>query len=381
MGEFAREQGALVPGHLLSSAKSWLCHAGVDRTAAILPWGAAADVAKLSPVDASARYLLHIREAWNQVMAGAREDCQLEQQLIVLTVPASFDEVARELTVDAARRAGFERIILLEEPLAAFYAWLDDRAQDRAQTAMKPGQIILVCDVGGGTTDFTIVSVRAGRTGFRFDRLAVGEHLMLGGDNMDLTIARHIETRLLGQPGKLDARRWHQLCHQCRHAKETLLADPTRPQVDVTVVGTGGKLIADTLRATLTTNEVESLILDGFFPFVERDDALAPIRRTGLSEWGLPYVSEPAVTRHLAAFWRRHRELLREETGRTVLYPDYLLFNGGVWRQNQFVSAWPPWCNAGFKMMPVPIGSLKNCPTRSRNWPWRWAPPITAWCA
>jgi molecular chaperone DnaK (HSP70) len=330
VGEFAREQGALVPGHLLSSAKSWLCHVGVDRTAAILPWGAAADVAKLSPVDASSRYLRHIREAWNQVMTGGREDWQLEQQLIVLTVPASFDEVARELTVEAARRAGFERVILLEEPLAAFYAWLDEHAQGSAQTAMSAGQIILVCDVGGGTTDFTVISVRAGRTGLGFDRLAVGEHLMLGGDNMDLTIARHIETRLFGEPGKLDARRWHQLCHQCRHAKETLLADPTRGQVDVTVVGIGGKLIADTLRATLTADEVESLILDGFFPFVERDDALAPIRRTGLSEWGLPYVSEPAVTRHLAAFWRHHLELLREETGRAVLFPDYVLFNGGA---------------------------------------------------
>jgi DNA-K related protein/Hsp70 protein len=330
VGEFAREQGALVPGHLLSSAKSWLCHAGVDRTAAILPWGASADMTKLSPVEASARCLQHIREAWNEVMARGREDCLLERQLVVLTVPASFDEVARELTVRAARQAGFERVILLEEPLAAFYAWFNDHTAGHSSPDMQPGEIILVCDIGGGTTDFTIVSVRTGRSGLNFDRLAVGEHLMLGGDNMDLAIARQIEVRLLGQPGKLDSRRWQQLCHQCRAAKETLLGDPEKPPMEVVVVGGGGRLIADTLRATLTSNEVETLILDGFFPVMDLEDAVPPTRRSGLSEWGLPYVSEPAVTRHLAGFWRRHRELLHKETGRTVLYPDYLLFNGGA---------------------------------------------------
>jgi molecular chaperone DnaK (HSP70) len=382
VGEFAREQGALVPGHLLSSAKSWLCHAGVDRTAPILPWGAASDVAKLSPVESSGRYLQHIREAWNQVIARGRDGDLLEQQLIVLTVPASFDEVARELTVQAAQQAGLMRVILLEEPLAAFYAWLNEHARsgdnpaagsgkdssqvlerqegssrDPAtaaaagspsefaevtdsiqgsswsgdwQAAMQPGQIILVCDVGGGTTDFTMVSVQAGKKGLRFDRLAVGEHLMLGGDNMDLAIARHIEMQLLGQPGKLESRRWHQLCHQCRKAKETLLSDSRQEQMDIIVVGTGGKLIADTLRATLTRSQVEELILDGFFPLTDIEDAPQQGRRSGLSELGLPYVADPAITRHLAAFWRRHLEMLREETGRTALYPDYLLFNGGA---------------------------------------------------
>jgi hypothetical protein len=382
VGEFAREQGALVPGHLLSSAKSWLCHAGVDRTAPILPWGAAADVAKLSPVEASARYLQHLREAWDQVIARGRESDLLDQQLIVLTVPASFDEVARELTVQAAQQAGLARVILLEEPLAAFYAWLNDYAHGGNdptpgpgqvapaaterhaasiahaveatpaggvsgllrsdedvggscwgggwQASMQPGQIILVCDVGGGTTDFTIVSVQAGKNGLRFDRLAVGDHLMLGGDNMDLAIARHIEVQLLGQPGKLDSRRWHQLCHQCRKAKETLLANPQQQQMDISVLGTGGKLIADTLRITLTRLQVEQLILDGFFPYVDLDDAPQQSRRSGLAEWGLPYVADPAITRHLAAFWQRHLALLREETGRSTIYPDHLLFNGGA---------------------------------------------------
>ena len=195
---------------------------------------------------------------------------------------------------------------------------------------MVPGQLILVCDVGGGTTDFTVIVVRAGKGGPRFDRLAVGDHLMLGGDNMDLTIARSIETRLFGQPGKLDSKRWHQLCHQCRKAKETLLADPERRQIDVIVVGTGGKLIGDTLKETVTLEKVEELILEGFFPNVAMEDLPHGSRRTGLTEFGLPYVQDPAVTRHLAAFWQRHLNLLRDETGKTDPCPDYLLFNGGA---------------------------------------------------
>ena len=337
VGEFAREQGALVPGRMVSSAKSWLCHGGVDRTAPILPWGAGGDVEKASPVDAGAMYLRHIREAWNDVVARGREGYLLEEQFIVLTVPASFDEVARELTVTAARRAGMTRVVLVEEPLAAFYAWLS-RHEERWREEMEEGQLILVCDVGGGTTDFTVVAVRRGEKGLRFDRLAVGDHLMLGGDNMDLTLARHLEARLLGQPGTLDSKRWHQLCHQCRKAKEVLLAgesgggDPPPEKVDITVMGTGGKLIADTLKGTLELSRVEDLILEGFFPFTPlgKEEAPPSKRRSGLTEWGLPYVQDPAVTRHLAGFWQSHGGLLRRETGRDVVYPDFLLFNGGA---------------------------------------------------
>jgi hypothetical protein len=233
---------------------------------------------------------------------------------------------------------------------------------------MQPGQLILVCDVGGGTTDFTIVAVREGEHGTRFDRLAVGDHLMLGGDNMDLALARHIEIQLFGQPGQLDTRRWHQLWHQCRRAKELLLSDqpasaetaPTQPNssppsadrfsqlfgpptvdrapesggrrdhVDIAVVGTGKKLIADTLKAQLTREQVKSIILDGFFPQVCLSDHPQASRRTGLTEWGLPYVQEAAVTRHLAAFWERFRSLLQHETGRSSLSPDCVLFNGGA---------------------------------------------------
>jgi molecular chaperone DnaK (HSP70) len=330
VGEFAREQGGLVPGRLVSSAKSWLCHAGVDRTAPILPWGGAEGVPKVSPVEASARYLLHIREAWNERMAEDDEESRMEEQRVILTVPASFDEVARELTIAAARQAGLSRVILVEEPLAAFYAWLSGHEQDWAK-GMEAGQLVLVCDVGGGTSDFTLVAIREGEKGLRFDRLAVGDHLMLGGDNMDLALGRHLEARLMGKPGKLESKRWHQLCHQCRKAKETLLGtEDDQVSMDVVVMGTGGKLIADTLKGTLTREEVGELILEGFFPVVPLEDGPREARRTGLTEWGLPYVQDPAVSKHMGAFWKRFETLMARETGRTDLYPDFLLFNGGA---------------------------------------------------
>ncbi len=330
VGEFAREQGALVPGRLVSSAKSWLAHGGVDRTSPILPWGEGSVDQKVSPVDASARYLRHIRESWNELMAGGREEYALDHQLVVVTVPASFDEVARELTVEAVRQAEIPRFVLLEEPLAAFYAWISRHETDW-QAKMKTGQLIMVCDVGGGTSDFTAVAVRGTDNDLRFDRLAVGDHLILGGDNMDLALARYLEARLVGRPGKLDARRWHQLCHQCRKAKEILLDDQGKDSsVDITLVGSGGKLIAGTLKTTLTREEVRRVVMDGFFPLVGLEDIPRGERRTGLTELGLPYVQDPAITRHLAAFWQRNQDLLRKETGRDALYPDFLLFNGGA---------------------------------------------------
>jgi hypothetical protein len=340
VGELAREQGALVPGRLVASAKSWLCHAGVERTGPILPWGAASDVPKVSPVEASARYLQHLRESWNEVMGKGRDDLRLEDQLVVLTVPASFDEISRELTLAAAHQAGLAKVILLEEPLAAFYAWLS-RHEFEWESRMRPGQIILVCDVGGGTTDFSLVAVREGEKGLRFDRLAVGEHLMLGGDNMDLALARHLEMQLFGQPGQLDSRRWHQLWHECRRAKELLLggsfAATGRPDhnhpgdsVDITIMGAGAKLIAGTAKGTLQLSQVEQLILEGFFPRVALGDDPHESRKRGLTEWGLPFVQDPAVTRHLGAFWRRFAALLERETGRTRAFPDFILFNGGA---------------------------------------------------
>jgi hypothetical protein len=333
VGEFAREQGALVPGRLVSSAKSWLSHAAVDRTAPILPWGAGEEVRKVSPVEASARYLQHMREAWNASL-GREEGCRMEEQVVILTVPASFDEVARELTVRAASEAGLPRVILLEEPLAAFYAWLFRHERDWQET-MREGQLILVCDIGGGTTDFTILAVRRGERGLRFDRLAVGEHLMLGGDNMDLALARRVESRLPGGTKRqLDSKTWHQLWHLCRQAKETLLSEEgggsAKKSVDITLMGSGGKVIGGMLKSTLAAPEVEEQIVEGFFPVVSLNDLPEGGRRRGLTEWGLPYVQDPAVTRHLASFWERFLPLLRKETGRSSLYPEFLLFNGGA---------------------------------------------------
>ncbi|MDQ3250168.1 MAG: hsp70 family protein, partial [Chloroflexota bacterium] len=202
---------------------------------------------------------------------------------------------------------------------------------DSWQSQMQDGQIILVCDVGGGTTDFSLVGIRQGEQGLRFNRLAVGEHLLLGGDNMDLALGRHLETKLLGQPGKLDAGRWHQLVQQCRRAKETLLtAQATERTAEISVVGAGSSLIAGTLKGTLTSEEVHRLLLDGFFPMLDWNATADAPRRTGLTELGLPYVQDPAITRHLAAFWQRFQPLLQGETGRSVLYPDFLLFNGGA---------------------------------------------------
>ncbi len=330
VGAFAREQGARVPGRLVASAKSWLCHAGVDRTAPILPWGAPDEVPKVSPVAATTRYLQHLREAWNAQQAATDAGHAFEDQLLILTVPASFDEVARELTVAAAREAGLPHVVLLEEPLAAFYAWLSDHAA-AWKKQINEGHLILVCDVGGGTTDFSVVGLRRGEDGLGFDRLAVGDHLMLGGDNMDYALGRHLEAQLAGGPGRLDVQRWHQLVHACRQAKERLLGDEDEADaVDVTVLGAAGKLIGGTLKGSLTRQDVRRLVLDGFFPDAELETPLAEGRREGLTELGLPYAQDPAITRHLAAFWRRSLPYVEQATGRAEAYPDFLLFNGGV---------------------------------------------------
>src|SRR5215831_13390932 len=264
VGWLAREQGARVPGRLVASSKSWLCHGGVDRTAAILPWGGAADTAKISPVDASARVLAHLREAWD---ASFPEP--LAAQEVVLTVPASFDEVARELTLEAARIAGLPAVVLLEEPQAAFYAWLVGHERDwRARVADLP--LVLVVDVGGGTTDLSLIAARQGRGELSLERVAVGEHLLLGGDNMDIALARAVEARV-APGGRLDAMRFHALVSQCRTAKEEMLANPDQAAVRLTVAGRGGGVVGGALSADLAHTDVEGTVLDGFFPMVPAD--------------------------------------------------------------------------------------------------------------
>lgn len=313
VGEFARLQGARVPGRLVSSAKSWLCHGGVDRGAAILPWAAPDDVPKLSPVDAAARYLQHLREAWD----ARHGDAPLDAQDVMLTVPASFDEVARELTVEAAARAGLPRVTLLEEPQAAFYAWIGAHADDW-EARLRPHGLALVIDVGGGTTDFSLIRIAPDGERLGLERLAVGEHILLGGDNIDVALARLLEPRL-GE--KLDSQRWHALTTLCRAAKETLLGAAPPQEAPIRLAGRGRAVIGGGLAATLRRDEVERLVLDGFFPLVGHDARPRKTPRAGLQEWGLPFAAEAEMTRHLAGFLATHA---------AGAAPDAVLFNGGA---------------------------------------------------
>lgn len=327
VGVLARDHGETVPGRLISSAKSWLCHAGVDRTAELLPWHGADDVTRLSPVEVAARYLAHFRLAWNHRFAGD----PLESQDVVVTLPASFDEVARELTVRAAKQAGLPRVVLLEEPQAAFYAWIAAH-RDSWQTAVQPGQKILVCDIGGGTSDFTLIRVRAGTDArVQFHRVAVGDHLILGGDNVDLALAYHLE-RKLTDGGKLDPRTWSVLLRSCRQVKETLLG-PTPPErLTVNLPGIGSRLIGGGRTVEAAASEVHDLLLEGFLPRVGLD-AKPIARRSGFQEFGLPYASDSAMTRYLAAFLSAHRHVATDELPAAVSHdparPDLVLFNGG----------------------------------------------------
>ncbi len=324
IGTLARRLGAQVPGRLVASAKSWLSHAAVDRLAPILPWGAADEVPKVSPVQASASYLAHVRAAWNRRFP----DAPLERQEVVLTVPASFDDAARALTLEAARAAGLPALRLLEEPQAALYDWL---FRHRAGLAgeLAGTRLVLVCDVGGGTTDLTLVQVEVDAAGGepRFERRAVGRHLMLGGDNMDLALAHLVEGRLAAQAGgaaaKLAPGQWSQLLERCRAAKERLLAADAPQSAAVTLLGGGARLVGDARSAQLSRDEVGRIVVDGFFPQVGADERPARGRAAGLVSFGLPYAADPAVTRHVAAFLREHADAGR---------PDALLLNGGVFR-------------------------------------------------
>ncbi|MHC4404752.1 MAG: Hsp70 family protein [Planctomycetota bacterium] len=328
VGFFARDHGAEVRGRLIASAKSWLCHPGVDRTAPLLPWQGAADVERLSPVEVSAEYLGHLRGAWDTRFPQH----PLAEQDFVLTLPASFDEVARELTVRAALRAGLPRVVLIEEPQAAFYAWIAAHSDDWHKR-VEPGQKILVCDVGGGTSDFTLIRVRAGDGGkARFHRVAVGNHLILGGDNLDLALAHHVEQRLVGQ-GKLEPRQWAVLVRSCRHVKESLLGDDGPKRLTITVPGSGSKLIGGSLQTEITREEACELLVDGFFPVVELTEK--PVQRqSGFQEFGLPFAPDAAVTRYLAAFLTAHRHVALDDADvldeHDPARPDVVLLNGGL---------------------------------------------------
>jgi molecular chaperone DnaK (HSP70) len=312
VGVLAQKKGLENAGRLVASAKSWLSHAGVDREAAILPPNAPEGVGKISPVEASRLYLAHLREAWNETHAAEPFD----SQQILVTVPASFDEVARELTLKAAEQAGYRNVLLLEEPQAAFYAWIERNPDWREQVGV--GDLVLVIDIGGGTTDFTLIAVKEQDGEIALERTAVGDHILLGGDNIDAALAHHVAQTL---PKKLDAIQFHGLWQQCRAAKEQLLAEGAKGgDQPITILGRGTGVVGGTIKTKLKRDDLQRILLDGFLPVVAMD-AAPEGRHASLSEFGLPYAADAAITRHLAHFLHRH-----------AARPTHVLFNGGVLR-------------------------------------------------
>jgi hypothetical protein len=331
IGELARKRGAESPGRLVSSAKSWLSYTGANRTAPILPWQTVAELNKLSPVEVSSRYLAHIRTAWD---TQHDKNDGLAAQDVLLTVPASFDEEARELTRRAAEQAGFEHVTLLEEPQAAFYAWLDSKG-DGWRQRIRVGDLVLVCDIGGGTTDFSLISVSEEQGDLALKRVAVGDHILLGGDNMDLALARLLQQKLEADGQRIDTYQLQGLWHQCRAAKEYLFEHPKSQKQDVTLLGKGRKLVGGTIKTELLREELNRVLVEGFFPKVRSDEMPARQRRIGFQELGLPYAADAAITKHLARFLSQQVQSSPEigniRRGRTGLAcPTHVLFNGGV---------------------------------------------------
>lgn len=335
VGEFARARGALTPIRLVSSAKSWLCHPGVDRRAPILPSEAPAEVTRVSPLEASTRYLAHLRQAWDQ----AHPEAPFDQQDITVTIPASFDPAARELTVEAAKAAGYASLTLLEEPQAALYNWIQNSA-GRWRKNARVGDIILVIDVGGGTSDFSLIAVLERDGNLELHRVAVGDHILLGGDNMDLALAHVVARKLAAAGSQLDPWQMRALAYACRAAKENLLSDPDLATQPIVVPSRGSKLIGGSIRTELTKEEVSTTILEGFFPQVSASVRPASRTRAGLTQLGLPYAQDAGVTRHLAALLGRQVGATAELEGfagkidaeASFLHPTAVLFNGGVFK-------------------------------------------------
>lgn len=342
VGEYARTRASEAPNRVVSSAKSWLCHPTIDRRAPNLPASTAGgpdDVEKISPVEASFRILEHITEVWDR----AFPDAPLAAQEVVLTVPASFDAGARELTAEAAMAAGLDKVTLLEEPQAALYAWIAD-AGEGWRKRIKVGDVILVVDVGGGTTDFSAIVATERDGSLELHRVAVGDHILLGGDNMDLALAHLVRTRLEQEGKEVDKFQFASLVYACRSAKERLLVDESLPKVPISIASRGSKLLGGGLRAELTREEVQRTLVDGFFPRTEAAARPVARPRTALTQMGLPYASDAGVTRHLAAFLGKQHEALekllpgkattKSAEAPAMLAPTALLFNGGVMKSS-----------------------------------------------
>ena len=314
LGAYGRQEGSKKPDRLISSAKSWLSQESVERRKAILPWKGPDDLKKLSPVEASTEYLRHLCQSWN----FQHPDQPLSEAEVVLTVPASFDAVARDLTAESARTAGISKLTLLEEPQAAFYAWLEHAGENWREQISK-GDLVLVCDIGGGTTDLTLIEVKEEDGELELERVAVGNHILLGGDNMDLTLAYTVSQRLKGEGTKLDSWQFQVLTYGCREAKEKLLSTDTLQEHIITIPGRGSSLIGGSLQVTVSREEAEKVLLEGFFPDLELGVQPQAKRKVGLTEIGLPYETDPAITRHLSGFLGDRR-------------PTAILFNGGVFQ-------------------------------------------------
>jgi len=334
IGELARKRGAESPNRLVASAKSWLSYAGVNRTTPILPWQAPEEVPRLSPVEASSQFLRYLRTVWDSGEAAEQPELALAYQDVLLTVPASFDEEARELTRRAAEQAGYQHVTLLEELLAAFYAWLEDQG-DSWRHRIKVGDLLLVCDVGGGTTDFSLIMVSEENGELTLKRVAVGDHILLGGDNMDLALARLLQQRLQASGQRVDTWQLHGLWHQSRMAKEKLFESPETQSHPITLLGKGTKLIGGTITTELAREDLDQVLIEGFFPKVASGELPARQRRVGLQELGLPYAADPAITRHLARFLSEQVRTSPEAAGirqgpSGLACPTHILFNGGV---------------------------------------------------
>jgi len=332
VGEHARSRGVDAPSRVVASAKSWLSHPTIDRRAGILPVSAPEDVEKISPVEVSWRYLEHLSEAFDAAYGGG--DNALAQQDVVITVPASFDASARELTVEAALAAGIENLTLLEEPQAALYAWTDALG-DAWRKHVRPGDVVLVVDVGGGTTDFSAIAAVEKDGALDLVRVAVGDHILLGGDNMDLALSHVVRQKLEADGKSVDRFQQASLVHASRVAKERLFEDPRLASAPIAIASRGAALLGGMLRAELTQEDLARILVDGFFPSVPADARPVAARRGALTQLGLPYASDPAVTRHLASFLGRQANALATlglapETPGRLLHPTALLFNGGV---------------------------------------------------
>ena len=351
VGELARKRGAESPNRLVASAKSWLSYSEVNRTLPILPWQSPAEVPKLSPVDVSSHYLQHLSKAWEGGASNKHREAALAAQEILLTVPASFNEEARELTRRAAEQAGYQHVTLLEEPQAAFYAWLEGQG-DGWRDRIRVGDLVLICDVGGGTTDFSLIMVSEENGELVLKRVAVGDHILLGGDNMDLALARLLQQRLESSGQRIDTWQLLGLWHQCRFAKEQLFQSPKTKNCPVTLLGKGTKLIGGTIKTELAREDLDQVLIEGFFPRIASSELPARQRRVGFQELGLPYAADAAVTKHLARFLseqvRNSPESAGIRRGRSGLAcPTHVLFNGGVMKasvlRNRIVEVLNSW--------------------------------------